>query len=361
MKYELFESVEQMLAPETMSELSGKSIRYVRYNPMEKQGASGSQLMAVEAESNPTKEHYVLKRLSRSIDWMMVAGEDHLCRSVTLWQSGLLDKLQPKIDHAILACARDGDGWAILMRDVSESLIQAPHYPLTQVHIAIEALSALHATFWQHPALQDHNIGLGDIGSMLRAFSPRTARRYQNIPGLPDKWSNWIIDSKALLLEMVSLDVADALIELQNNLQSLIKVLESGPYTLLHGDYGGHNLGLSSNGKTKIYLLDWGLTGYGLPMVDLGWFVDGVVSRSDLLPNAAIDYYRQCLEKRLDRPFEDQDWQHWQELGRLTHILRLGFVMAWLSENCEMEEERPIFRRIVDGYNDQVRAALKWL
>lgn len=361
MKYELFESVEQMLAPQTLSELSGKSIQYVRYRPMDKQGASGSQLMAVEAESNPRKVRYVLKHMSRSFDWMMVTGEDHLCRSVTLWQSGLLDQLRPEIDHAILACARDGDGWALLMHDVSDSLIETSPYTSAQVRVGIEALSALHATFWEHSALMDQEIGLGDISSMLQTFSPETARRYQNVSGLPDRWSDWVIDSKALLLEMVTPDAADALGELQDNFHPLIKTLESEPQTLLHGDFGWHNSGLPSNGDSKIYLFDWGLAGYGLPMVDLGWFSDMMISRSDMSLDAADDYYRQCLEYRLSRHFQDDQWQRWQELGRLAHILRVGWVIAWGVENWEIEEERPIFRRVVDGYSDQIRAGLNWL
>ena len=79
--------------------------------------------------------------------------------------------------------------------------------------------------------------------------------------------------------------------------------------------------------------------------------------------DVASNYYRRCLEYRLGKPFQDDIWQRWFELGRLAHILRLGFVIAWnTEENIEKEvEERPIFRRVVDGYNDQVRAALKWL
>ena len=75
----------------------------------------------------------------------------------------------------------------------------------------------------------------------------------------------------------------------------------------------------------------------------------------------AVDYYRQCLEQRLGRRFQDKGWQRWQELGRLAHVLRLGIVPAWNVENWEFEEEKPIFQRVVDGYNDQVRAAQKWL
>ena len=361
MKYALFESVEQMLTPESLSDLSGKAIRHVRYRTMEHNGASGSQLMTVEADSNPRSYRYVLKRISKSMDWLMVASEDHKCRSVTLWQSGMLDQLGPEIDHAILACARDGDGWALLMRDISDTLILGSYpYTSAQVYAFSEALSALHAKFWEHPALEDPDLGLCDISGMLRTLSPENARRYQEGSGSPG-WTDWVIDNNALLLEMVAQDVADALGELQDNLQPLLKALGSGPRTLLHGDFQDRNLGLIHNGQSRVVLFDWGLAGYGLPTVDLGWFLDKVVYRSEVPPDAAISHYRRCLERRLGVAFQDEAWQRWQTLGRLAHILRLGFVIAWLTTQAKTEDERTNWKRIVDGYNDPVRAGLKWL
>jgi len=186
-KHTLFDSLEEMLAPETLSKLTGASISHVHCCPLEKQGASGSKLITVEVDSNPTSHRYVLKRISQSTDWMMVTSEDHMCRSVTLWQSGLLDQLGPEIDHAILACARDGDGWAILMRDVSESLIETSPYTSAQVRIAIEALSALHTRFWEHPVLDNPALGLCDISGMLRTLSPQAARQYHPGRGVKDR------------------------------------------------------------------------------------------------------------------------------------------------------------------------------
>jgi hypothetical protein len=219
MKYALFESVEQMLAPEPLSELSGKSIRYVRCRPMQHNGASGSQLLTVEAGSNPSSYRYILKRMSRSMDWRMAASKDHMCRSVTLWQFGLLDQLEPEINHTIVACARDGDGWALLMQDISDSLlITMTPYTSAQVYAFSEALSAMHATFWEHPSPEDLNLGLCDISGMLRTLSLENARRHQKDSGSPG-WTDWVINNNALLLEMVAPDAADSLGQLQNNIQ----------------------------------------------------------------------------------------------------------------------------------------------
>ena len=361
MKYALFESVESMLAPETLSKLTGHSIQDIHYHIMEHNGHSGSQLMTVLADSNPKSYRYILKQMSSSNDWLMVASEDHKCRSVTLWQSGLLDQLPPDIDHTILACARDGDGWALLMRDISDTLILGS-YPFTsaQVYAFCEALSTLHATFWGHPALEDPDIGLCDISGMLRTLSPENARRYLKDSGSPN-WANWIIDNDALLLDMVAPDVANVLSRLQDNLQPLIKAMDKGPHTLLHGDFQDRNLGLIQNGESRVVMFDWGLAGYGLPTVDLGWFMDKVILRSEVPPDIAISHYRQCLEQRLDTHFPDEQWQSWLLLGRLAHILRLGFVIAWLTLQADTKEEQKTWQRIVDSYNDPVREAFKYL
>ena len=72
-------------------------------------------------------------------------------------------------------------------------------------------------------------------------------------------------------------------------------------------------------------------------------------------------YYRQNLEQRLGKPFKDGQWQRWQALGRLAHILRLGFVVAYLITQAETEKEQKTWQRIVDSYNEPIRAAFKWL
>jgi hypothetical protein len=218
----------------------------------------------------------------------------------------------------------------------------------------------MHATFWEHPALENPDFGLCDISGMLRTLSPGNARRHQKNSGSPG-WTDWVINNHALLLEMVAPEVADPLGELQNNPQPLLKSLGSGPRTLLHGDFQDRNLGWTLDGESQVIVLDWALAGYGLPTVDLGWFLDKVVYRSEVPPDAAISHYRQCLARRLGQAFQDETWQRWQALGRLAHILRLGFVIAWLSTQAQTEEERTSWKRIVDGYNDPIRSALKRL
>jgi hypothetical protein len=66
MQHELYDSIEEMLAPETLSELAGQSISRVHCVPFERSGAPGSQLLAVEADEG-LGPRYVLK--CASLEW----------------------------------------------------------------------------------------------------------------------------------------------------------------------------------------------------------------------------------------------------------------------------------------------------
>src|SRR5262245_30053942 len=113
-KYTLFDSVEQMLAPETLSQLLHKTVTHVEIQPMNgHSGLAGGQLSYVNTDAG----QLVLKRMSITSDWVMFASNDHQCRSIKLWQYGLLDQLRPHLEHKIIACSRDGQDWAMLMDD----------------------------------------------------------------------------------------------------------------------------------------------------------------------------------------------------------------------------------------------------
>jgi hypothetical protein len=115
-KHDLFDSVEEMLSPETLSKLLSKPVSRVECQPMNgHSGLAGGQISYVDTNIG----RMVLKQMSVRYDWMMFSSEDHQCRSVALWQYGLLDQIHPQVEHEIIGCARDGEGWAILMNDLT--------------------------------------------------------------------------------------------------------------------------------------------------------------------------------------------------------------------------------------------------
>ena len=115
-KYTLFDSVDEMLIPEALSVLLSQPVTRVDCQPMNgHSGLAGGQLSYVDTNAG----RLVLKRMSIASDWIMFASDDQLCRSVTLWQYGLLDQLRPHLEHKIIACSHDNADWAILMEDLT--------------------------------------------------------------------------------------------------------------------------------------------------------------------------------------------------------------------------------------------------
>ena len=264
------------------------------------------------------------------------------------------------MDHAIIACAYDaGDNkgsWAILMRDVTETLIPSDRpTSVTEVQYFLEGLAAMHATFWQAPELTDPKLGLPDAGGHIRTFLPTTGQR---LPSSSCSIPKTLVEGWDLLQEAVAPDVADALRELVANPQPLHDALARQPYTLVHGDFRSDNLALQVRQK-GVVALDWQYAGYAPATVDLAWYIGtSQVKLASLSTGEAIEYYRQHLACHLGSRFDMEGWQQLLELGWLVNVLRSGCFKAWLSvEN----RGHPIEKVMLGEYNDYVRAALKWL
>ena len=64
----------------------------------------------------------IAKRIVPGGDWIGRASADP-GREGLLFTNGVLDRLPPALDHAMVAAARDGDAWWLVMRDVSDQLL----------------------------------------------------------------------------------------------------------------------------------------------------------------------------------------------------------------------------------------------
>jgi hypothetical protein len=283
------------------------------------------------------------------------------CTSDTLWQHGLLDRLQPGIDHAILGCARDGDGWAILMLDVSEHILTGEPFSTAEVESLLDTLATLHATFWQAPELANPALGLGDTSSLIETFLPATAKR---TPSTTSALPQMLLDGSALLQEMVEPDVADILGQLLADPQPLCVALSRSPSTLVHGDYRAQNIGIAGQPAPQIVLLDWQLAAYGAATLDLAWLLSMPnLQLSPFSTSSASGYYRQRLAERLGARFDESWWHSLLALGMLANVMRNGCFKAWFIVNALQDDEirLAIERSTLAAFNDQVRAAMQWL
>ncbi len=354
----LYRSTEELLAPETLSVLTGLAVRQVRCTPIDG-GASGARLLAVEAINGSTSQRFILKRMSPEWDWIMLASEDRHCRAVALWQHGLLGRLESRIDHTIIACASDRQEWAMLMRDASAAILNE-HQPRTEreVRRVLDGLAFMHAAFWNAPELADPALSLCDFAGLIRYGSPETARRYP----YPESFiPTFVTEGWPLLLEMVAPDVASVLQALVTDPQPLHAALARYPFTLLHGDFRSANLGLSQQ-AWPVTAFDWGWSGYGVPTVDLAWFLYWHdVVQAPISTGGAVSHYRARLAEYLGQPIPEQDWQPMWELGVLANNLRIACLRAWFIAYADDADFRAIYRELMAPLNDQVRAAVRWL
>jgi hypothetical protein len=155
----LYPSLEVMLRPDEIGRLLGENVVEVHVTDVttEVHHSSGSGFLNVALNGQPRPRLFV-KRIDSGRDWMARVTHDDLCRSTTLWQHRLLDRFPPEFSTAVIACAQEEQGHAILMINVRDDLM-TPGTPMTarDNDAILDAMAALHATFWLDPALLDPN------------------------------------------------------------------------------------------------------------------------------------------------------------------------------------------------------------
>jgi len=236
-------------------------------------------------------ERFVLKYQDPADDWLLRANGDPGRSYVALWESGLLGRLPPVIDHAVVAAAYDGTVGRVLLRDVSAALLptDAPFTP-EQHGRFMEHMAALHAAFWGW----SDDLGLTSLARRYLLFSPAVAAAEAargNDAVVPRAMSEgW------RRLPDVSPSMAAIVLPLLHDPTPLVAALARLPHTLVHGDWKQANLGSHPDGRTV--LLDFGeVPGEASPLADLSWYL---ALNAALLPepkDAVLASYRDALER----------------------------------------------------------------
>ena len=353
MEHKLFANVDEMLTPKTLSKLTGEAITSVRRSPFDTDLAmSGNDLLAIETNR---RERYVLKRMALTQDWIMQRSDDSQCRSVRIWQYGLLDQLKSKVDHSIIACAKDGEGWAIFMHDHSKGMF--PHsndriLPTADNELILDALAAQHATFWNSCELSKPKLGLCNLPALFGPTLP------VNVEHLSSGRKDILLKGWEQLQNLVDPDVADILRILMADPQPLYEALAQLPQTLLHGDPQPKNLGVTNDRPQKAIMVDWQFAARGPATLDLAWYI-----RPNLpIPlDEAIEFYRRRLEYYLEHRFDEAEWPRLLELGLLGSFLRQGCAIAWHAMYDEIEQVRAFKLTEFPWWSEKIRTAVKWL
>jgi hypothetical protein len=302
-------------------------------------GRSGSLLERVTLASGET---VVVKHARAASDWIMRATHDDGGRVATLWSSGLLRRVPAMIEHAILAVERDGDGWVVVMRDVSAALLpDADRLSRAASRRVLEAAAALHAAFREEPP-----VPLCSLADRYGFLSPATARREA---GGPDQVPKLIARGWERLPELLPADVAEAVLAIAERPGPFAAELARCPATLVHGDLKLGNVGFLGE---RVVLLDWGTqTGWAPPAVEAAWYLAVNASRIDATREQVLDDFRAAEGERHD---EDA-----LRLALLGGLVQLGWDKALHATGHRDPAVRGWERADLDWWTARARDALE--
>jgi hypothetical protein len=359
MARDLYASVDELLSAQTLSTLLGRPVTDVRSAPfLTTDSKSGSRFLRVELDGG-AGPRYVLKRVSARWDWIMRATDDDRGRPAISWQTGLVDRVPPEVVHGMVACARDEDGWAILMEDFGEHLIPPGDDPIgvdENVRI-LDALAAFHAAFWGQPDLADPSLGFCRLDAWYRELGPATARREEHGPDpVPPLGEGW-----ALLESAIDPGLAREIIALAEDPRPLCDALARFPQTVTHRDWKLGNLGLLPGPHGPVILLDWAVVGASPPAADLGWYLAINSARLPVSKEETLACYRQALERRIGGRFDAGWWQPQEDLCVLGGFVQFAWEKALGAMRGGTREVRSREQAELDWWVARARTGLRLL
>jgi hypothetical protein len=351
-----------MLATETLTRLCGERISSVARGPFARDhSASGSSFLAIETNDGHGPR-FVVKLSSPLTDWIVRGTADVRGREVLIWANGLLDELPPEITHSVLACAWEGAGWAIFMRDVGEDLIADPGGGTPISHsdneLYLDALAALHVAFWEQKEQAALALDFCSPWHRYTIFSPATGEREAAHPnevvrGIREGWE--------LFWTLVEPDVASLVRKLLADPAPLCAAMARYPQTIVHGDPRDANLGISHYPEPRVVLIDWQLAGPSTPGSDVAWYLWDLGIRLSISREATIASYRDRLAQRLGSHFDDAWWRPQMELSLLGQLVRGGWANAWDAIRNERAAIREWNRQDLAWWCEQARVGARWL
>jgi hypothetical protein len=238
---------------------------------------------AVLADGTPV----VIKHVSPD-DWVMIASGGRSALD-ELWRGGVFDRVPPEIDHATLAVEPVADGFRVVMRDVSEHVLEEGRVlSRDENRRVMAAADALHREFWAQ-----------DVGgmSLYQHYDVFTLRRMDEVLHLPTPIPALVKRGWELFADLAPAEIFEPLRLLLDEPKPLVDQLEQHDTTLIHGDLRLHNLGLSPD---RVVMLDWEIAGTAPPAVELAWYLIISASRIDATREQVIDDYREIAGERFD-------------------------------------------------------------
>lgn len=321
----MFDSVEDLLAAHDLASAPKEAFP--------NDGWSGSVLTAIRRGGS----RYVLKRTSLGADWIVRATDDRDLREARVADGPL--RLPDGVVAPYLGVARDGDGAALLMPDLSGELLSwvegAPAVDPAVLDTVLVRLAALHAAEWW-PG--EHPIPWCPLDRRLTLLTRPSAERYR-ADGLAvgDRFiAGWDAFERR-----APVSARDLVRRLSRDVTPLTATLGRLPGVGLHGDMKLANVAVADG---RVALIDWQMALRAPVAVELGWLLVSNVAFMPEPPDAVLARYRAVAP--------DPVVGDWEAQVDLTWIV--GLVLRGWRKGLDAEAG------IATGSGQSAEADLAW-
>lgn len=262
----------------------------------------------------------MLKRDSLAIDWIARVTDDApVLREAQLVLAA--PALPPPVRLPHLGVARDGEAVALLMPDLTGTLLRWEH-PVDSATVdrVLGALAALHREPW-HAQMPDA-FPWTDLRRRVLLLTRRSAAAYE-AAGLP-VGERFRLGWDAFDRQVPS-PVQDLIDGLTEDPEPLFAALATLPNVGLHGDLKLGNAGPAADGT--VWLIDWQMTLVAPFAVELGWFLVCNVAGLPLTPEEVLERYRVAAGLP-----NDEAWQAQCDLAVLVGLVLRGWRKGYDTE-----------------------------
>jgi hypothetical protein len=312
------------LAPDVATLLREHGLGGAVERPAPGGGYTGSTMTIVEQGGR----RFWLKRISGEPDWIRRATDDRDCREALIAISPLLDRMPPEVDAPFIGAARDGDGFALLLRDVPVIPDDGSALDEAALDAILAAAASLHAVFWDDD-LEDPAFPMYPPIDRVLMLTPALGESLtaQGIDfGIARGWRVFHERAPARAVRLV-----DALLEDPSPLAAMLDAL---PVTLAHGDLKVSNIAVDG---TRVSFIDWQGATYAPVAVELAWFLSVNSSRLPLAFEEILKRYGRMLRSRLgERRWQDVQWE-----AQLGLVAICGLLMYGWGKALDAEAARP--------------------
>ncbi len=270
----------------------------------------GNSGAAIERVNFPDGRTLIGKRVGPAADWLgRVTGDRG--RTALLWLDGAFSRIPGSLDHGIEAVVQDGDGWWVLMRDLSATFLgDTRMLTRSESRRVLGAAADLHSEF-----VNEMPSGAAALADRLGMAGLRIAEQEREGSDLLPKQVEAAWDAFA---DSVPGDLGSEVLRAVGDTTALAAALEeAGPTTLIHGDLRDDNLGLADE---CVVLLDWDLATVGTPTVEFAWYLCHDAWRIDATHDEIEADYREAEGELLT--------EREVELGMVTGLVQYGWIFG---------------------------------